>query len=356
MIMPTVSECRWLPLARVERKRILPFPGDVIVAAGDAVGGLDIVARMTTLGQLRPIPLARYMQAKEALLRKYLVKKPGEFVQEHEIIASKPEYFGTLQRVYRAPSSGRIASLEGTWMTLDLSDEPLSLQALYRGTVKKVMPLQGVMIEAVGALGQCTWGTGEAYAALKPMVEAPNAMLMENMIDASARGNVLLAGRGVSDAAIRRAVKELAAGLIVGSLHPPQRELVLSLNLPTVLTEGFGEYAMSDPAFQLLMSHAGEEITLNGSVRANEMRPEVFVPAKSNTTEVLGATWPVGLTAQVGARVRVIAEPHMSALGKIATTPMFQTLENGISARGAEIEFNAGERVFVPWENIELID
>jgi hypothetical protein len=214
-----------------------------------------MVARASSLGQLRPVPLGRYLQVKESAIKKHLLKQPGEFVEAHEVIASKPEYFGTVQRIYRAPGRGRIASFEGTWMTIDLSDEPLSLQALYRGTVKRVIPRHGVVIETVGALAQCAWGAGEAYGVLKTIVDGPSATLVENMIDGTARGMILLAGKGISDAAIRRAAKEHAAGLIVGSLHAQQRESVISLKLPTLVTEGFGEYSMCEPAFQLLASH-----------------------------------------------------------------------------------------------------
>ncbi len=356
VIVPIISQCRFLPLTRVERERALRFAGDVTVVEGTQVDGLDMVARASTVGQFRPIPLARYLHVKESALEKHLLKQPGEFVEAHEIIASKPEYFGTLQRIYRAPSNGRIASFEGTWMTLDLSEEPFSLQALYRGTIKKVIPRRGVVIEAVGALAQCAWGAGEAYGALKTIVDAPSAVLMENMIDPTARDMILLAGKGISDAAIRRASKEHVAGLIIGSLHAQQKESVISLKLPTLITEGFGEYSMTESVFQLLASHAGEQVTLNGSLRPSEIRPEAFVPSESVSIEG-EAVAPVSLTVQVGARVRVIAEPHMSALGKIAAMlPTSQTLERSLLTRVAEIEFDSGELAFVPWENLELID
>jgi hypothetical protein len=66
---------------------------------------------------------------------------------------------------------------------------------------------------------------------------------------------------------------------------------------------------------------------------------------------------PVPLTAQVGAHIRVVAEPNMSKLGRIAAMlPAPQALGHGLLTRAAEIEFDSGERAFVPWENLELID
>ena len=63
------------------------------------------------------------------------------------------------------------------------------------------------------------------------------------------------------------------------------------------------------------------------------------------------------LMAEVGARVRVIVAARTAGIGKIvevAKAP--RVLESGVSAWGAEVELNTGERVFVPWENLELID
>lgn len=357
MMTPIVSQARVLSLTRMQRQRVLPIPGEVMVTAGTRVDGIEIIARANAVEHLRPIPLARYMRLNETTLQKHLLKLPGEYVQSRDIVASKPEYLGTLRRIYRAPGNGRFASLQGTWVTFDMSDEPFRLRALYRGTVVSVLPRRGVVIEVVGAMAQGAWGIGEADGVLKPMVETANAVLMEEKIDLGVRGAVMLAGAGITNAAIRRAVEEQAAGLIVGSLHAAQRDLVIAQNLPTLVTEGFGERAMANQTFQMLTSHAEEEIALNGSVPIEEMRPEVFIPAKPTSGGAVVGLPPPTLTAQLGARVRIIAEPHPREVGKISgLISTAQLLENGLFAWGAEIELGSGERVFVPWENFELID
>jgi len=43
------------------------------------------------------------LRVSENRLAKFMQKKPGEAVAARDIIASKPEFFGALQRVYRAP-------------------------------------------------------------------------------------------------------------------------------------------------------------------------------------------------------------------------------------------------------------
>src|SRR5512140_2373917 len=100
MIMPLVSELQVLSLTRVQRRRLLPLAGEVMVTAGTRVAGIEIIARANAVERLRPIPLARYMRLNETTLQKHLLKMPGEFVQSRDIIASKPEYLGSLRRIY----------------------------------------------------------------------------------------------------------------------------------------------------------------------------------------------------------------------------------------------------------------
>lgn len=358
-VIPVLSQTRVTPLTRIRRERLLPVRGEVVAAIGSRVDPLDVVARAAGEGRLRPVPLARYMHLTEASLDKHLLKRPGESLQAREIIASKPELFGTLRRIYRAPGAGRVASLQGTWMGIELIGEPIELKALYRGVVVNVMPRLGIIVEATGLLAQGVWGGGgEGYGVLKKMVDAPDGVLTEDKIDVSARGIVMLAGAGITETALRRAAQERAAGLIVGGLAPQLQAVVQEVGLPTVMTEGFGERPMAPPIFDLLAAHNGEEASLNTSTRRRgaAMRPEVFVPVTAADKDALDAQSRAPLTGKVDARVRLLNAPHRGALGKIVRVPELpQSLPSGISAWGAEIEKSGGARVFVPWENLELI-
>lgn len=357
VFIPALPQTRVFKLGRIRRERTLPARGSVLAQMGSRVGALDIVAKANTVGRLRPVPLARYLRTTEAQLSKYLLKQPGADLQERDLIASKPELFGTLRRTYRAPGAGRIAALQGAWLTLDLADKPFELQALYRGTIVNVTQRYGVLIEATGALAQGVWGAGgECYGVLKKIVDAPDALLQEDQIDLSARGAVLIAGAGVTEQTLRRAAQERAAGLIVGGLEPPLRALVETLGLPTLVTDGLGETPMSAPFFDLLLAHAGDEAIINTFVNTpNPLRPEVFIPmvvAGGGETSMVPPT----LVTEVGAVVRVTGGPHRGEIGKLAEiAPAPQAFESGVAAWGAEIEFAADRHAFVPWENLELI-
>jgi hypothetical protein len=342
-------------MGRIRRERMLPVRGSVLLQNGGRVGSLDIVAKADTSGHLRPVPLARYLHTTEGNLSKYLVKNTGEDIQPRDLIAARPEFFGMLRRTYRAPGAGRIAALQGAWLTLDLADKPFELQALYRGTIVNVVQRLGVVIEATGALAQGVWGAGgESYGVLKKMVDTPDQILEEGKLDMSARGMILVAG-GATAEAIRRAAQEHAAGLVVGGLPPHLRELIKTLALPTVVTDGLGTCPMSAPFFELLTAHDGDEAIVNTFPSANSpMRPEVFIPLLATGGDA-GLVSPT-LTAEVGAAVRVLGGERLGATGKIANIPTQRRgLESGLTAWGAEIELGPGDLFFVPWENLELI-
>ena len=357
-IVPALAQTRVLKFARIRRERMLPLRGSIMITAGNRVGAFDIVAKSNATGHLRPVPLARYLRAKETALAKYLLKQPGEDVAEREIIASKPESFGMLRRIYRAPGAGRIAAVQGAWLAFNLMDAPFELRALYRGTVISVLARQGVVIEATGALVQGVWGAGgEGYGVIRKMVETPDVVLTDDRIDVTARGAVLLAGAGVTEAALRRAAQECAAGVIVGGLAPPLRRVIAELALPTLVTDGFGERPMSAPIFDLLAAHVGEETVVNTpTAPLNPIRPEAFIPILATGGAGEAVLPPPTLVAQFGALVRVSGGARLGEIGKIAEIPTRpRTLESGVIAWGAEIELNTGDRLFVPWENLELI-
>ncbi len=115
-------------------------------------------------------------------------------------------------------------------MALELSQAPTELRALYRGVVVGVLPRQGITIQVTGTLIQAAWGDGgEGYGVLKRVVETPAEVLTEDKIDVSVHGTVMLAGAGITEAALRQAVKQEAAGLIIGGLLPSLKPLVMSL-------------------------------------------------------------------------------------------------------------------------------
>jgi hypothetical protein len=111
---------------------------------------------------------------------------------------------------------------------------------------------------------------------------------------------------------------------------------------------------MSPAIFELLTSHNDDEAVINtfGDARG-AARPEVFIPVLITGGD--GAPPPPTLVTEVGASVRITSGARLGEIGRIVdVTATPHTMESGALAWGAEVELGAS-RLFVPWENLELI-
>jgi hypothetical protein len=354
-----------MPVTQIRRERTLPIRGEMSATIGSQLDPLDVIARATPPRVRRAISLTRVLGVREADVPKRLLKQAGDTVEAREIIIAKPINLGFQQLVYRAPGAGTIAAIKGSWMVLDLDGSPVDLKALYRGTVASVTPRVGAIIEGQGALIQGVWGSGkEGYGVLKMMAKTPNDLLEAQTLNEDVHGTVLVAGAGVTEEALRRAVSLQAQGVITGGLDPHLCAVVEESNLCVIVTEGFGRIAMSAPIFELLRSLNGQEAALNGlmRMRGGNIRPEIFIPRVDSRPPEPSVNKPTtSLTVHPGARVRIVREPYMGRIGSLPQELVmtWTSGESGVQLPSIEIELEdprGGEgRALIPWTNLELI-
>jgi hypothetical protein len=363
---PSLAETRVMPVTQIRRERKLPMRGEMFATIGSKLDPLDVIARAIPPRVRRALSLTRVLGVPEADVPKRLLKQAGDTVEAREIIIAKPINFGFQQLVYRSPGPGTIAAIKGSWMVLDLDGLPFDLKALYRGTVAGVTPRFGAVIEGQGALIQGLWGSGkEGYGVLKMMAKTRNDVLEAEPLNEDVRGTILVAGAGVTEEALRRAVSLHAQGLIAGGLDPDLRAVVEELQSCVIVTEGFGRIPMSAPIFELLESLNGQEAAANGlmRMRGGNIRPEIFIPMVGSRPADPSAAKPMTpLTVQPGARVRVNREPYLGRIGRLPQELImtWTSGKSGMQLPSVEIEFQDArgdleERALIPWTNIELI-
>jgi len=120
-----------------------------------------------------------------------------------------------------------------------------------------------------------------------------------------------------------------------------------------IVTEGFGEMAMSERTFALLRKLEGRGASVNGAtqVRAGAVRPEVFVPLEEGKPGERGSS----LELVVGARVRLIRAPHFGEVGEVTGLPEApERIETGARVRVARVRLADGKDATVPRANLEL--
>ena len=336
--------------------RRLPLKGEVLVRTGDLVSPNDVVARAEMPGNLHTLRAAQTLHVEPQELPGYLVRQPGDAVHAGEVIARTSGLWGLFRSELRSPIAGVIEEVV----------------AHVSGRVAEVLEGEGAVIEARGALVQGIFGIGgERRGKLRLATDRPDQPLGPGSL-AACEDCVLVAGSGADAEAIKRAADAGAAGLVVGAISDEALRAYVGydigvaitgqedVTMTLITTEGFGELPMAARTWELLRSLEGQLASINGAtqIRAGVIRPEVIVTREAPR---LGAGLPSPAeaaehTLAVGARVRIIRDPHFGALGRVtALPPELTQIETESRVRIAMVRLDSGDDVRVPRANLELI-
>lgn len=342
-----------IPLTTIRRERQLPVAGTVTVRVGQRVQALDIVAEAPSSRRHLFLDLARGLGVPEAQIPRYLVRRPGDRVEAGDVIAGP---VGISRRTVRAPADGRIVSLTGSRVLLELHGEPHTLRPGFPGTIAATDGMQSVTLETTGALIQAVWGNGlQDYGIMRIVGDSPRARLQTDKLDIDLRGAVLVAGVCDQPAPLHQATELSVRGVILGGLTSALIPLVQRLPFPVILTEGFGLLPINSMAWNLLRSNAGRGAALDGRSGGpyEPQRPEIIIP--------LPASRELSLPDDViplarGVRVRLVRRPYASVVGVVQTVED-QPVEfpSGLVARCALVDLEGVGPTLVPLANLEVL-
>lgn len=349
-----LPEVRVNSLVRIRRERLLPSPGEILVRPGRWVEAMDIVARTALPGGFCVIEAAKILSLREEELAECLVKGQDESVQVGEVIAKGK---GFLPRVCRSPLAGRLRAVRGGKVLIEAEPLPFNLTAHLSGQVVGLFPARGVLIETVGAIVQGVWGTGgEALGVIKILAESPESPIEAGMVDTSCHGAIIVGGSSISEEALNNAREIQVRGVVVGSVEARLIPYLETLSFPLIATEGIGNLAMSERAFAILQANASKEASLCAEMGGywERKRPEIIIPAVGEEASL--AEEKLETILKVGAQVRITRPPHLGKMGQVIAIPsLARAVESGARFRGAEVKLEGGEKVFVPWMNLELV-
>jgi hypothetical protein len=347
------SECYVTQLSTIHRKRTLPAPGQILCPVGDYVSADTVVAETNLATGYRLLDLDKILAARISNIDKVLLKKIGDVVQEGEPIARTR---GFAKRECLAPVQGKILDARGNRVLIEAAGQHVELKAFYPGEVHRLIPARGVEIEITGALIQGVWGTGqETLGKIDVVVPDGKTALTADMINTAHMGKILVGGRTLDADVIVQAVHNQVRAVIVGSLQSALLPVIETNPVSVIITEGFGDFEMNSSAFELLHSLSGLEACFSPITQTHWMarRPEIVIPLSAEGQPPMSEH---SVSLQVGARVRALRAPYENTLGEVVSLPPHRyRLESGIRIQGAEVDLQSVGKVFIPFENLEII-
>jgi hypothetical protein len=280
-----------LPQVVVERLRVLPRPGQVKVRQGQTVRATDVIATANVTPRHTMLDAAAGLGVSRADVDKYIERDENQAVAAGDVLARKS---GMFSRVLRAPVSGKIVLMTDGYIFIEEDQPPFELLAGIPGDVKELVHEMGAVIETVGALIQGSWGRRIDFGVLNVAAEKPDDLLTPEMVDVSLRGAVMMCGRCNSLDVFRRAAEQRLRGIILGSMPSEFIPTVRKLQLPVLLTDGFGDQPMSPAVFRLLATSDKRDIAINAEPFNAETgaRPEVDPPLRGGRCLVVAGSKP----------------------------------------------------------------
>ena len=356
----------------VEKVRRLPIKGKVTKSLGDILSPDDIVATTDLPGNVQIIKIASMLNIGPADIFDSLKVKEGDHVKKGDLIAQTEGIFGFFKSELFAPIEGTIESISDITGQIIMREAPVPVEidAYMSGSVKTVIPEEGVAIVTNAAFIQGIFGIGgEARGNINILVKDRSKELTENLINETHKGKIIVGGSFISLKTFKKAMEVEVAGVVIGGFNYYDLEEILGyklgvaitgseeINTSLIVTEGYGNIQMGKRTFELLSKHNNNFVSINGAtqIRAGVIRPEIVIPLKENVLDVI-KTSDSNMGIQKGSLVRVIRAPHFGSMGMVLELPPeLQKMESETMVRVAKINVD-GNELTIPRSNLEMVE
>ncbi len=340
------------PLTLIQRERVLPIPGRVVARQGQAVSPTDVIAEYVLAPKYFILDIAEGLNVAPDKADKLLQCHKGDNVSKGDVVAGPA---GLFQRVVRAPFSGQVKLAGDGKMLIEAFVSPVELRAGLDGTVTRIIPDWGVIIETRGALLQGVWGNGKmTYGLMQLLLESPDDELRAGQIDISVRGTIGVGGYCRDPQVLQNAAKAPVKGLILGSMSADLLPIAAKLPFPVMILDGFGQMPMNSAAYKLLNTTTKDRnVSLHAQAyqASKGERPEIVItlPVPEHIEVLLEAD-----EFAAGQKVYLVNKSYSAQTGiikRILSKPF--KFPSGIIALAAEVSLENDELVKVPLACLE---
>ncbi len=366
---------------RIEKVRELSAIGQTLVRVGENVNYNTPVLSTELPNEIYIIRIPEKIGVDISQVKNGLCCEVGAEVVEGEVIFNLKTFFGFFNITLKSPVTGTVEFFNESVGHLGIRRpaEQISIPAFINGKVIEVQENKRVKIKGEGTLLQGIFGVGgETFGEILTLGFENNKVISKSDLEnlENLAGKVLIGGKTFDLSALHFAVQNNVAGIFTGSIDSSVLDDFLGykigaaitgdekIGLTLIVSEGFGDLAISENIMRIARKMSGKICSLNGAtqVRSGAMRPELIVSNELVDGEVteesnIASTNINTDELKIGKQIRIIREPNFGIYATILNLPVeMMKLESGAIVRVAQVRSNDDGREFlVPRSNIELV-
>lgn len=367
-------------------KRKLKGPGQILVQRNVEVSPGDVIGRYKQTLGFTKINIASELNISPAEVPKTLYKAIGQTVFKGEVLASKKGMFNKETLLPRfislgnkhqilAPTDGIFQSIDARTgeATLKLLPRDISLTAGVFGVIQNVDGQKGeISIQTMVSEIYGVYGTGEEREGFINIIADAHELLNKDKISLESRGQILVTGSLMIEAAIKKAINCAVRGIICGGVNmddyramtgslAPQSRVDIDIGIGIVGTEGFGAIPIGEDIFNLLKEYNGKFALIQGNfgrILLPSTDPNSILSCRKVRLPADPLSEKPPLTVEeirMGLRVRLIAAPFMGSQGDVISIDGSPTkLESGIVTYLITVK-TKNKQIKTAYSNVELI-
>jgi len=297
----------------------------------------------------------------------------GDKVNKGQMIAETEGLFGFFKSNVKSPIDGTVESISDVTGQIVMREAPIPVEvdAYMSGTVKEIIPDEGVIVEADAAFIQGIFGIGgESRGTMEILVENREQELTTDLLNESHKGKIVVGGSFVNLETYKKALSLQIAGIVVGGFNYYDLEEILGYTLGVaitgsedlvtslIVTEGFGNIRMGSRTFDLLHKENGKFVSINGAtqIRAGVIRPEIVIPLQESEIPETSVHKSDDRGIGEGSLVRIIRAPYFGKMGEVVSLPPeLQQMESETMVRVAEVKIDS-DVLNIPRANLEMVE
>lgn len=354
----------------IERERSLPIKGKFHVALGDSINGDALILSTELRGDLTIVrPNDRFSIPPDEALKTCLVGV-GERVHIGSVLCQTKGLFGYFQESIESPVDGCVEfiSEESSHIGLRSDPESLEVKAHIPGEVISLQNERLVVLRSEVGVLQGVFGRGLEYSGVLHFLPLSRSEVVEQShlesIKENLSGAIIAGGMTFSKEAFDYAVDSNVKAIVTGSFRSNfVSESLGGLDAPSdsdmpvvLITEGFGELALSENAYAFLSWANGRMASISGrtQVRAGAIRPELIIHEADHSEVQIKEE--MTMEPSIGSMVRVVRGDDFGMVGTVSEIPdELHTLESGVKARTLKVRLKNGSESYVALANLEAL-